>query len=138
METTKSNIKIKQAWTEMLGAHDWSFFLTPTTSYELTLKSARRSAERFFERVKYLGGKMMFWVAERFPNKPGFHLHILLSCSNQIWPALLAKQWQAVSGGMPLGQNNRIDIKTYDPRKGATYYVSKQIASKYSDYDIIF
>lgn len=72
--------------TEALGKwleeHQWSYFFTFTTRYEMSLKQARTLTERTWKawKVRVPGCQRMFWVAEEH-KKGGYHIHGLLHIS---------------------------------------------------------
>jgi hypothetical protein len=138
---------------------NWDYFGTFTTGYKLTLPSARRSMERFIERLDQKhGGVEMFWVAEKFECKDGYHTHGLLrmkdrslfgrnvshvkvdgSTENTKFPdvafPLLRECWQIVTKGGGR-KYNRIELKRYNSKLGAAGYVSKYVTKELADYDI--
>ena len=137
MEKSKdSQMKLQQGWIELLSAQQWTFFITLTTEYRLTINAARNAVERFFAKIKWKGVERMFWVAEPFQAKDGYHIHLLVQSTPQLQAKYIFESWQIASGGKRLSLNNRVDIKEFDPLKGASHYVAKHIQSKYSDYDI--
>ena len=64
----------------------WDYFMTLTTPYSLTLPAARRLSYRFVSVMENNNMKSgmsieedkLFWVAEKFECKDGYHLHGLL------------------------------------------------------------
>jgi len=70
-----------QEYVDWLDKFSWDFFATFTTGHELTLPSARRAMEGFHEGMtKYFTDVKMFWVAEPFEVKEGYHTHALVKC----------------------------------------------------------
>lgn len=92
----------------------------------------------------------IFWVAEPFDLKEGFHLHALFAykpVKGQNWKrptttkngnkimldvALVNCTWEGVSG-----KGNRSTVLRYDKRKGARYYCGKYLMKNLSDYDFV-
>lgn len=127
-----------QGWETLLQKEDWDYFITPTTGYELTLPSARRGMERLFDKicnVSLPGQKKFFWAAEPFDCKEGYHTHGLLKTDAPI--GVIAKAWQVASGGKKRNKWNRIDIKRYNKKLGATKYCAKYIQKYMADYDLL-
>lgn len=135
-KSISSSETIKQAWIRFLSSQQWTFFVTLTTGYSLGNYAARSAAERFYSRIKASGLQRMFWVAEPFSDREGYHIHLLAYSTPRLHPAYLIECWQIVSGGRRLAQNNRVDIQVFDPLKGASHYVAKHIQCRFSDYDI--
>lgn len=59
-----------------LESENFDTFATFTTKHELSLQGARRMAERFHRAFDLL---KMFWVAEPFDTRCGYHFHALLN-----------------------------------------------------------
>ena len=155
--------QILNAYANYLGTLDWDYFATFTTGYELTLKSARRAMERFHYKIdRDHNGSTLFWVAEPFECKDGFHTHALLKlndrdlvdekrrivfsqvadgtvCSYDIKETgfdVVKNTWQYVTKANE--QNyNRIELKRYNAKLGAKHYVGKYILKSRCDYDIL-
>ena len=143
---------------EYLDTISWNFFITGSTSYELTLKSTRRLAERFFHKLP--GGTLFFWVAERFEARDGHHIHGLLKYPLKIQYSLFLEDtidyhklykhigylWQKSAGNrlkMRKDDSERwelwhqIDLKPYMKGVGAHGYCAKYICKKEADYDLL-
>jgi len=129
-----------QPYGEWLSAYqDWTHFVTLTTRYELTLRSARRLAERYFKELARAGDCRMFFACEPFDLKEGFHLHALMKVSDMLNTKNLAIAYQGVSNNKKLTKKNwnRISLERYDKTRGAGYYVGKYITKQLSDYDML-
>lgn len=143
-----------QSYVNWMGEKDWTFFMTGTTPYELTDKSARRLAERYFLKLQpYCDG--MFFVSEKFELKSGMHLHALMNCPYEAPFQTYFNFWQIATGNKPVfndkgeitrwsgfGNENstcaRIQLKRYDPKLGAEGYCGKYCFKKRGDYDFFF
>ena len=136
---TATTIVIEYA--DFLNGFDWDFFCTFSTRYELTMKSARRVMERLHSHLtKHYGKVKLFFVAEPFDVKNGYHTHALVQFEQPIARSLksiLRQAWQIVSGGIGGKGNNHTILKKYDKDLGANYYVSKYMFKQNSDYDIL-
>ena len=146
-----------QKLAEYLDTIPWNFFITGSTAYELTLKSTRRLAGRFFNRLP--PGTWFFWVAEKFEVRDGHHLHGLLMLPEKKYPdnlpkpvikdnllvKVLAYTWQESAGErFKLTENeekfklwHQIDLKPYMKGVGAHGYCGKYINKKRADYDLL-
>jgi hypothetical protein len=117
-----------------LESTEWSYWCTFTTGWELTLPSARRMANKIF--TKFCGAMgqgdlfqienpAMFWAAEPFDCRNGFHIHALMRTGAD------AKQiytWSKKKYG-------RAQVIKYQKGKGAASYCGKYITKRLSDYD---
>jgi len=144
----------KQDYVDYLQTIPWTFFYTASTKYELTIKSYRRLMERFF---KVIGAGMMFHVAEKFELKDGFHGHGLLKISNKYGSMdpdnkflfrFLIDEWQLMSGNKAISNKDGIiewskegwaslNLKRYNPKRGAGGYCAKYIFKDHADYDLL-
>jgi len=145
--------KDQKAYVDWLESFEWNFFITPTTRYQLTLKSARRAIERYhkFMSADTKQNCTIFWVAEPFEVKDGFHIHALMSVPDHFHERpyfdVIRENWQKVTGswGCVINENgmkvkkkaNFIDVQRYDPKRNAGEYCLKYILKEGSDYDIL-
>jgi len=151
---------IKTSYAEWLNSFEWDYFVTLTTHYELTLKSARRLAERWHEKMrKHDFEPILFWVAERFETKDGYHIHGLLKLNRKLKKhefVFITELYQIVSGACSVNDLtstinnkekrkklswNRIDLSRYlESKNGGAYctkYVLQEQQNKLAEYDII-
>ena len=134
MQRYKNDAQI-QNFGEWLSGMNWTHYATFTTSYELTLKSARRAMHRVHDFLDKEQNTAMFWAAEPFDLKDGFHTHALLN--TQISYDRIIEAWQIVSKAKNSEKKwHRIDLQEYNPERGAGYYLSKYISKRLSDYDL--
>lgn len=130
-----------------LESQPWDFYCTFTTNYELTLKSARRIMVRLHQKLEdNYSNTTMFWVAEPFDCKEGFHTHGLLHFDDRSYRntsvtdgrsldfELLRRAWIKVN---PPTSNCYAKLERFQPTKGATSYVGKYMNKGKSDYDIL-
>ena len=137
----------KKAYSSYLQTLPWTYFITGTTRYELTLNSNRRLQERFFEALCLRGSKL-FWVAEPFDLKDGCHSHSLLHIPDNIKPfdpasdflfREIINTWQWATGNKDLLKEkwNRIQVKKFDHKRGAGGYCGKYLFKNNADYDLL-
>ena len=104
------------------------------------MKQARRAMERLYNFLKEnYGNVRIFWVAEPFDARHGYHTHALVYLDQPIGRSLrtlLRKAWQIVTKGNGGKENNHTVLKPYEEEKGARFYVSKYMLRKDADYDI--
>jgi len=122
----------------------WNYFCTFTTPYEMSLKSARRIMVRYHSKLEIEGqDSWMFWVAERFKVKDGYHIHALLKVQFPWEFETLRLLWQDVSHYKEQGKVfNRCDVRKRDSKRSAASYMFKDVryVSKdlfKCDYDIL-
>ena len=142
----------KSEYGGFINSLDWHYYCTFTTGYEMTLKSARRSMERFHKILsKNTGNIRFFWVAEPFDVKEGFHTHALLyfdntqlndysSGKNSNGFSAIKKAWEIAAGGKynAKGKNGiRGRYVRYKANKGAAHYLGKYLSKSMSDYDLL-
>lgn len=132
---------------EWLTDYEWTYFFTLTTRYPLSVKSARRMVERWFNKI-YVKDSRIFWVCEKNECSDGSHLHGLLYVNNdadlfgkeQFNPfGKCIKAWQEVSRSNKEDMKgfNRCQFKRYDNKRGAAGYCAKYITKYSADYDFI-
>ena len=129
----------QKAYGEWLSSYeDWTYWATLTTRYELTLKSSRRIAVKFFKELDRAGNTRMFFASEPFDLKEGFHLHALIKVSDILSFKNIIDTYQVCSGNKHVEKEkwNRVQLEKYNPKLGAGYYVGKYISKDLSDYDM--
>jgi hypothetical protein len=153
MSNIKKNIQTEYA--NWLNTFKWTHFVTLTTPYELTVKSSRRLVERFHAKLKeHHYEPLIFWVAEKFEVKDGFHIHLLLRLNKKISKheyIFITQLYQIVTGSRTVkelanSENNkkkwsRIDLQKYTKGRNSGMYVTKYVikenSNKYAEYDIL-
>jgi hypothetical protein len=138
----------KKAVISYLEALPWTFYLTGGTRYELTLKSVRRLMERWYNKFK-VDQSRLFWVAEKFECKDGYHGHGLLYLPEperavadlfkiDYFPGLI-DQWQWATGNKDKDRSkwNALNLSHYDKKRGAGGYCAKYVFKDDADYDLL-
>lgn len=130
-----AKIQIADEYANFVAKQPWDYFVTFTTRYELTLKSTRRLMNRFIDRTNKMSNteQSLFWVAERFECKDGFHAHGLLNSKVEFKE--LVEAYQVVTGSKRNGDWSAITLKKYNKAQAAAKYCSKYILKHYADYD---
>jgi hypothetical protein len=116
---------------EMLDRYNWDLFATLTTAYSMKLPVARKKAIKLYENLrKQCPGTQMFYAAEHNDSLFGYHLHSLINLNQNNLTAsqkktIVKTMWQRVSRGGPNNLFNWTDIRIYDKRAGAHFYLAK-------------
>lgn len=130
----------KEGMANFLDNHPWHLWTTLSTEYGLTMKSARRSMERMSDRVaKDIGQHSVFWAAEPFDVKEGYHIHSLWQFDAVNWKSDNKSMYkQFVGAWRTISAIDRANVysERYDKGKGAHHYCAKYISKNLSDYDI--
>lgn len=132
--------KFKNAYGQWLSEYEWSHWGTLTTRYELTLKSARRITDGFYKELARAGETRLFWCAEPFDCKEGFHMHCLIKVPEMLTFKNVIDTYQVMSGNKHIEKGakwNRIELEKFNKGLGACGYVSKYITKELADYDML-
>ena len=125
----------KESLANWLNEQNWNLWTTLSTGYELTLPAARRSMIRMHDLVKKENNCRVFWAAEEFDVKDGFHLHTLWSFDDKIHNREkyieFVRNWRTVCNTKKANVYSEIYQKDF----GATKYLSKYITKAITDYD---
>jgi hypothetical protein len=124
---------------EWLNTMEWDFFCTFTTSYSLSKNAAINSMGRLKNHLSMQNGcePTIFYVAEPFDSKYGYHLHALMkdNCKPGLERVSLIKEaWQRVSKGKYGKANKFTKIVPYDRNLGGNYYVAKYLHRYNAEY----
>jgi hypothetical protein len=136
--------KYSDAYADFLDKREWNLWATMTTPQELTLPGARRAIQKLHQQL-YKNGypSEIFYVAEPFDTKEGFHLHSLIRFANLEQSENnagafneLISTWKVVSGF----KNSRVHAeryKNFHDGGGANFYVGKYMQKSKCDYDFL-
>lgn len=144
----------QQVYAEWLQKFEFTHFVTLTTHYTLTIKSARRLVERWHQKLEKHGyTPFIFWVAEKYECKDGYHIHLLLKLGRKIEPHEFkficelyqicagTSKYEMVDGKMQREKWSRIDIQKFNPKLKAGWYVTKYVlkenSNQMAEYDFI-
>ena len=125
-----------------LGQTNWTFYCTLSTTFPLSVKSAKRYIEAMHEILELTFNliNQIYWVAEPFDSNYGFHIHCLvkLNCYEpHKRKKELIKAWQVVTKGSYGKRYNGTSIVPYDANLGAKYYVVKGIGRNDVEYGFL-
>jgi len=132
-----TNSALRSSYARWLDGYEWDLFVTFTHRRKLTLKSARRAMEGYFKHVSRAGPTRMFWGAEPYELRDGFHTHALLKHPDIFKYKHLAHIWQRITGNKScsLEKWSRVDLQKFDPSRGSGHYCTKYILKGLSDWD---
>jgi len=119
------------AFAGFLDALDFTHFCTFTTRLPVSVGATRRIAERVARHVDAGRSASLFWCAEKFDVRDGFHFHALLRTGAHkldLWGWYFPRY----------GRCQIIDNREPDRQLKASYYCSKYITKAISDWDIYF
>jgi len=139
-----SNTKLRSQWhdgmAKWIGGQPWTYFVTFTTPYEMSTKSARRLMDRTHHSWCLLtdGACKLIYFMERNELRDGCHLHALAHVPDQfrelhLYTAMV-DAYQAMAGAKVKRNDNgkitwegraRIDMRRYNGRKDAGGYAAK-------------
>ena len=116
----------RKAFEMFLAGFGWSHFCTFTAppAVEARLVPSLSQTVRRLERVAQ-GPVRWFWVRERGSGGTP-HLHVLLSGTDKVSCQRIRKAWK-------LGHS---DVSPYDPSKGGVFYLTKDLFSEDSLWDV--
>lgn len=120
-----------EALAGFLSAVDFTHFTTFTTRKPISVNSARRIAENLAKFLDAGRTTTMFWAAEAFDTREGFHFHALLRTPMN---AMEIFDWYFKR----YGRCQIINNTDPDTRHSASYYCGKYVTKKLADYDIYF
>lgn len=137
MSATKYNGLLNDSQIEFstwLKDQHFDTFATFTTKQELTLQGSRRMAERFHNNFDML---KMFWAAEPFDIRNGFHFHALLNTKNEFGMTNYQRKqlWDYWTNEREYGISDFTKITKEFGADWTTEYITKYIAKSLTDYD---
>jgi hypothetical protein len=125
---------------EMLKGHTWDYFGTFTSEYPLSLPAARKIMAQYYEVLKKYNGKL-FWIAEEFSDRDGFHIHALIAVPKQsanimfLGNQYFVNVWNNLTLGRLGGMSHRSLVQRFDAARKAGLYLTKDMLTGKVDYD---
>lgn len=116
-----------------LDTIDFDYFCTFTTRKPVSIPATRRIAERVAGTVYAGDSTSMFWAAEKFDVREGFHFHALLKVHDlkYITPTSIWAWYYPRFGRCQVINNTDVER-----RQAASVYCAKYITKELADYDI--
>jgi len=116
----------QRAFSDFLGQYKFETFATFTTKKTLQLTGARRMAENFARHIGAGESTTMFWAAEPFDSKIGYHFHGLINTYGRISNLEMRNYWSDfLEIRRALGQEDQVES-----------YCAKYISKRLSDFDL--
>ena len=123
----KVALTTQRDWGEWLTGFLWAHFATLTFRHQPAVPAAIRDFKVWVRRLEQRALERVYWFYALERGAAGMlHLHCLVSGTRELSGGSLEDAW---SWG-------RADASPYDPERGASYYVTKAVASDAAEYDI--
>jgi len=139
-----SQLQVISAWANWLNDMDWHFFCTLSTRYPLTVEGTRRAMQRLYDFIiENFGSVRIFWVAEPFDTRIGYHAHAFIYFEDSSSKTLkelrvfTIRAWQIVTKGGGQKKYNHTHIAPYIKNHGAHYYIAKYMHRNNANYGIL-
>lgn len=124
----------QQSFSDFLSEYKFSTFGTFTTKKPLSLPGARRLAVDFARNFDAGRSSSMFWAAEPFDTREGFHFHGLIETHGVYSNKELWNYWSVLKDR---GRSQFIPIKReFGKANTIENYCAKYMTKKMSDFDI--
>lgn len=119
MKNTLSDLNFEFTnWLHSLAP--WELFFTGTFSWESTNQAAQRGFEKFMK--KEMPGVTYFYVTEKNPSRPGYHIHALISGAETYLRKAIWKKWYKRFGINKLEPvRSRAKVEKYTTKHCANY-----------------
>jgi hypothetical protein len=126
--TPAASTRLREAWAEYLGQFAWDQFATLTARHAGPAENiVREFHHRLIRRVARAAQQPVSWFysLERSSNHSA-HLHALLWTGKRLSASEVQRSWS-------MGHSRVVE---YDPRRGAAYYVSKELFGISGEFDM--
>lgn len=123
----------QKSFSDFLSGYKFKTFGTFTTKLPLSLKGARRLAVNFARKIGAGDSSSMFWAAEPFDAREGYHFHALINTYGRLSNQQMKDHWQDEKG---YGIGQFLEIRrALGKEKQIENYCSKYITKYMADYD---
>lgn len=118
---------LRAEWAKWLQEFKWSHYCTLTFRHATSVEGAKRELIWFVRQLAQCAYNRVEWfyVIETSPGNL-VHLHTLLGQTDHLPVACVQQAWRS----------GITRIRRYDPRRGATRYVTKAITTAHVEYDV--
>lgn len=145
-EKTFRKVETKDALSGFLDKISFDYFCTFTTRRPVSVFATRRIAEKVCERVDAGHSSSVFWAAEQFEVRDGFHFHALMKFPPPMQSTGPTGKitYLESSHKMELfdwyfrkyGRCQIIDNREPERQLAASHYISKYVTKRLADYDL--
>ncbi len=122
----------QKSFSDFLSDHKFKTFGTFTTKRPLSLPGARRLATNFARKIGAGETTSMFWTAEPFDAREGFHFHALINTFGT-WSN--TEMWDYWTNEKGFGRSQFVPVRKTREKNLVEDYCSKYISKKMADYD---
>lgn len=124
----------QNSFSDWLSDYKFTTFGTFTTRQPLHLTGARRIARNFGHHIQAGKDSTMFWAAEPFDAREGYHFHALINTYGKITNQQMKDYWQDEKR---FGVGQFLEIRRALGKENTIEnYCSKYICKNLADYDI--
>jgi len=124
----------QRTFSDFLGQYKFETFATFTTKQTLELTGARRMAENFARHIGAGQDSSMFWAAEPFDSKIGYHFHGLINTYGRISNLEMRDYWSEYKD---FGYSDFLKIRrALGSEDMVESYCAKYITKHLADYDL--
>lgn len=147
----KHHDQTKEALAGFLDKISFDYFCTFTTRKPISLFSTRRIAEKVCDQVHAGVHSSVFWCAEDFDVRDGFHFHALMKIDSLTSPRVYSSGPRGRLGHYTFEAYSKLDLFNWyhqkygrcqiidnrepDRQMAASHYVSKYVTKRITDYD---
>ena len=98
----------------------WDLFFTGTFEWESSLQATRKAFQKFMS--KNLPNVSYFFVSEKNPSRPGYHIHALMADATGLYRKGVWALWKKKYGMNRLEPiRSRLDVEKYTTKHCVTY-----------------
>jgi hypothetical protein len=124
---TPDDTDLKNAWGTYLSKLPWTHYATLTDSHANGAQALLAWGKRFVRRIESAGvGPVGYYLVVEGSGRGFPHLHMLLNIQIRLPVREIMRRW-------PLGFSS---VRTYDPRRGAAHYITKELGGVGFDPDL--
>ena len=126
-EALRGHVRLE--WGQWLMKFLWHHFATLTFANSPSIEGAVRQFGRWVRHLEQRTQQAIHWFYALERGAAGLlHFHVLTRGTDGIDSRAIGQAW-------PCG---RSDVSAYDPKRGATYYVTKFVGADHVEYDLAF
>lgn len=115
---------LRQAWTDLIRANPWTYFLTLTFGRPVSRAGALRAVRKWLRITRKRGPGAAFFVVERGGHGL-WHAHLLILGTGELTRRRVEREWR----------RGWVEVDEYDTELGVAYYLSKFTYDDDAEYD---